>query len=44
LPGDHAGYRGTRAKGWPRRVALRAWHHVPLDVTALAGDWIYRYL
>ena len=44
LPGDHAGYSGTRAKGWPRRAALRAWHHVPLGVTALAGDWIYRYL
>jgi CelD/BcsL family acetyltransferase involved in cellulose biosynthesis len=44
LPGDHAGYRGTQAEGWPRRVALRAWHHVPLGVTALAGDWIYQYL
>lgn len=44
LPGDQAGYRRTRAESWPRRMALRTWHHVPLRVTALAGDLIYRYL
>ncbi|HET9897511.1 MAG TPA: GNAT family N-acetyltransferase [Streptosporangiaceae bacterium] len=44
VPGDSTGYRGTGVQGWPGRVALRAWHHVPLGVTALAGDWIYRYL
>jgi hypothetical protein len=44
LPSGRAGYRGTRANGRPRQMALRAWHHVPLGVTALAGDWIYRYL
>lgn len=44
LPGDHVGYRRAGGEGWSRRVALRAWQHVPLGVTALAGDWMYRYL
>lgn len=44
LPGDYTGYSRTEGPGWRRQVALRAWHHVPLAVTALAGDWIYRYL
>lgn len=44
LPGDHTGYRGAEGPGRRHQVALRAWHHVPLAVTALAGDWIYRYL
>jgi len=44
LPGDDTEYRGTGGKGGPRSVALQAWHRVPLGVTALAGDWLYRYL
>ncbi len=44
LPGDDAEYRGTGGTGWPRRAALQAWHRAPLGVTALAGDWLYRYL
>ena len=43
LPAESNGYRkpgGARA----RTVALRAWRRVPLSVTALAGDQVYRFL
>jgi CelD/BcsL family acetyltransferase involved in cellulose biosynthesis len=29
---------------WQHRVALGAWRHVPLAVTAFAGDRVYRFL
>ena len=44
LPGTQAGYRDLPASVWPRRVALTAWHRVPLSLTALAGDRLYRFL
>jgi len=44
LPRDETGYKGLKAGAWPRRVALGAWHHVPLSVTAFAGDRVYQFL
>jgi len=44
LPGDHIEYRRPAGWGWPRRAALGAWRRVPLPVTALAGDQVYRFL
>lgn len=43
LPGD-TGYRDLRTSVWPRRVAVAAWHRVPLSLTAFAGDRLYRFL
>ncbi len=44
LPPDETGYQGVDSRAWPRRVALAAWHRVPLSATAFAGDQVYRFL
>ncbi len=44
LPRDEIEYSRSGDRSWPRRVALAAWHGVPLSVTALAGDQVYRFL
>ena len=37
-------YSRPADRSWPRRLALAAWHGVPLSVTALAGEQVYRFL
>lgn len=44
LPHPQAGYGSRGAWAWPRDAALTAWRRVPLPVTALAGDLVYRFL
>jgi hypothetical protein len=44
LPYDETGGKGLQTRAWPRRIAVGAWHQVPLCVTAFAGDRVYRFL
>lgn len=44
LPVAVTGYRVSGNGPWPGRLALSAWHRVPLSVTAFAGDRAYRFL
>jgi CelD/BcsL family acetyltransferase involved in cellulose biosynthesis len=44
LPAGGGGYRNAESGGEARSIALRAWRRVPLSVTALAGDGVYRFL
>ena len=44
LPCDETDYKGLGTTIWPRRIALGAWHRMPLSVTAFAGDRVYRFL
>lgn len=44
LPAGSSGYQQPSAAGRARVLALRAWQRVPLAVTALAGDGVYRFL
>ena len=44
LPCDETDYKGLGTRIWPRRIALGAWHRMPLSVTAFAGDRVYRFL
>jgi SAM-dependent methyltransferase len=38
------GYAEPGGQAWPRVAAMAAWRRVPLPVTALAGDLVYRFL
>jgi hypothetical protein len=44
LPAGSNGYRKPAGGERARTLALRAWRRVPLSVTALAGDGVYRFL
>ena len=44
LPADESDYGRLSTTGRLRRIALGGWHRVPLPVTALAGDRVYRFL
>jgi hypothetical protein len=44
LARDEIEYSTPGDRSWPRRMALTAWHGVPLSVTAFAGDQVYRFL
>ncbi len=44
LPAESDGYRKPSGGARARAVALRAWRRVPLSVTAVAGDRVYRFL
>jgi Acetyltransferase (GNAT) domain len=41
---DESRYPGLDSQSWPHRLALRAWHRVPLPITAFAGDQVQRFL
>jgi hypothetical protein len=44
LPGGRDEYGPAGNREWLRRIAVGAWHRVPLPVTAVAGDQVYRFL
>lgn len=44
LPPGENKYGSAGNREWLRRVAVGAWHRVPLPATALAGDQVYRFL
>jgi hypothetical protein len=44
LPEQEAGYGELDADRAWRQLALVAWRHVPLGLTALVGDGVYRFL
>jgi Acetyltransferase (GNAT) domain len=44
LPAGSSGYGRPGEESRARVAALRAWRRVPLSVTALAGDGVYRFL
>jgi len=44
LEHPQAGYAEPGGQAWPRAAVMAAWRRVPLPVTALAGDLVYRFL
>jgi hypothetical protein len=44
LTDEQPGYGSLETRGALRNLALAAWKRVPLPITALAGDRLYRYL
>lgn len=44
LPPGEIEYPRSGDRPWLRRIALGAWHGVPLSVTAFTGDQVYRFL
>lgn len=44
LPDRSSSYRNHDSDSRARTLALRAWRRVPLSVTALAGEQVYRFL
>jgi hypothetical protein len=44
FPTGGSGYRNAESGSGTRTIALRAWRRVPLSITALAGDGVYRFL
>lgn len=44
LPRGEIEYSRPGDRPWLRRIALGAWHGVPLSVTAFTGDQVYRFL
>jgi hypothetical protein len=44
LAEEHSGYGRIEREGAVRKFALRAWRRMPLSLTAVAGDVVYRFL